>query len=177
MSGSVSSVVSNSQQAVAALQQTQVAQQAGIQAQELSRPEAPTAPFISPYIAFDVNFDTAVLQIRDSSTGDVLRQIPTQRSLELRQIVQRRQNAPDPVEVQAQAAPTASAEPANTAPTNTAPTQQANNVSFEASVVAAQAASPESPTSTAGTTQVAIAALSAGAQSGQGSSSAVNVTA
>ncbi len=172
MSGSVSSVVSNSQQAVAALQQTQVAQQAGIQAQELSRPEAPTAPFISPYIAFDVNFDTAVLQIRDSSTGDVLRQIPTQRSLELRQIVQRRQNAPDPVEVQAQAAPTASAEPANTAPT-----QQANNVSFEASVVAAQAASPESPTSTAGTTQVAIAALSAGAQSGQGSSSAVNVTA
>lgn len=171
MSGSVSSVISNSQQAVAALQQSQVAQQAGVQAQELSRPEAPTAPFISPYIAFDVNFDTAVLQIRDSSTGDVLRQIPTERSLELRQIVQRRQNAPDPVQALQQDAPTTRAEP------TPAPSAPINNVSFEASVVAAQAASPESPTSTAGTTQVAIAALSAGAQSGQGGSSAINVTA
>ena len=172
MSGIVSTVP-NSQQAVAAVQQAQLAQQSNVEAQELARPEAPVAPFISPYIAFDVNFDTAVLQIRDSSTGDVLRQIPTERSLELRQIVQRRQNAPDPVQALQQDAPTAAAEPSNTAPTS----QAVNNISFEASVVAAQAVSSDSPTSTAGTTQVAIAALSAGAQSGQAASSAVNVTA
>lgn len=171
MSGIVSTVP-NSQQAVAALQQGQLVQQNNVEAQELTRPEAPVAPFISPYIAFDVNFDTAVLQIRDSNTGDVLRQIPTERSLELRQIVQRRQNAPDPVQALQQEAPTAdaSAEVARSQ-------QPVNNVSFEASVVAAQAASPDSPTSTAGSTQVAIAALSAGAQSGQSAASAVNVTA
>ena len=169
MSGIVSTVP-NSQQAAAALQQSQLVQQNNVETQELTRPEAPTAPFISPYIAFDVNFDTAVLQIRDSSTGDVLRQIPTERSLELRQIVQRRQDAPNPVETLQQRAPTVTQESA-------APQPTVNNVSFEASVVAAQAASPDAPTSTAGTTQVAIAALSAGAQSGQAASSAVNVTA
>lgn len=45
----------------------------------------PKAPYISPYIHFDVNFDEAVLQIRDSSTGDVLRQFPSEPILQNRQ--------------------------------------------------------------------------------------------
>lgn len=47
-------------------------------------PAGPRAPYISPYIFVDVNFDKAVLQIRDSDTGDVLRQFPSESTLEAR---------------------------------------------------------------------------------------------
>ncbi|MEZ5919239.1 MAG: hypothetical protein R3D66_04845 [Alphaproteobacteria bacterium] len=47
--------------------------------------EAPQAPFVSPYIIVDTNFDRAVLQIRDSNTGDVLRQFPSESALRARQ--------------------------------------------------------------------------------------------
>ena len=40
------------------------------------------APYISPYIHVDVNFDKAVLQIRDADTGDVVRTIPSEGQLE-----------------------------------------------------------------------------------------------
>jgi hypothetical protein len=43
---------------------------------------APQAPFVSPYISFDVNFDRAVLQLRDGDTGDVRGQFPSQAQLE-----------------------------------------------------------------------------------------------
>lgn len=43
------------------------------------------APYISPYIHMDVNLDMAVLQIRDSDTGDVVRQIPSDATVEARQ--------------------------------------------------------------------------------------------
>lgn len=44
--------------------------------------ELPQAPYISPYIFMDVNFDRAILQIRDSDTGDVVRQFPSESQLE-----------------------------------------------------------------------------------------------
>lgn len=40
------------------------------------------APYISPHIYMDVNYNKAVLQIRDSDTGDVLHQFPTETNLE-----------------------------------------------------------------------------------------------
>lgn len=40
------------------------------------------APYLSLYIKVDVNFDKAVLQMRDTDTGDVLRQIPSESQLE-----------------------------------------------------------------------------------------------
>lgn len=43
--------------------------------------EVAKAPYVSPYIHVDVNFDRAVLQIRDSDTGDVLRQFPSESQL------------------------------------------------------------------------------------------------
>ncbi|MCB1530687.1 MAG: flagellar protein FlaG [Rhodospirillales bacterium] len=43
--------------------------------------EVARAPYVSPYIHVDVNFDRAVLQIRDSDTGDVLRQFPSESQL------------------------------------------------------------------------------------------------
>ncbi len=39
------------------------------------------APYVSPYIHVDLTFDTAVLQIRDSDTGDVLTQFPSESRL------------------------------------------------------------------------------------------------
>lgn len=44
--------------------------------------ETPKAPYISPYVFVDVYFDKAVLQIRDSETGDVLTQFPAENQLE-----------------------------------------------------------------------------------------------
>lgn len=43
--------------------------------------EVVKAPFVSPYIYVDVNLDKAVLQIRDSETGDVLRQMPSEQQI------------------------------------------------------------------------------------------------
>lgn len=44
--------------------------------------EVAQAPYISPYVHVDVNFDKAVLQIRDSDTGDVVRTIPSEGQME-----------------------------------------------------------------------------------------------
>jgi uncharacterized FlaG/YvyC family protein len=40
------------------------------------------APYLSLYIKMDVNFDKAILQMRDNESGDVLRQIPSESQLE-----------------------------------------------------------------------------------------------
>ena len=49
-------------------------------AEQISR--IPQAPFISPYISWDKTHNKAVLAIRDSDTGDILRQFPSQSRLE-----------------------------------------------------------------------------------------------
>ena len=46
--------------------------------------QGPKAPYVSPYIRVDVNFDTAVLLLRDSDTGDTVQQIPSEGRLEER---------------------------------------------------------------------------------------------
>jgi len=43
--------------------------------------EAVKAPYVSPYISVDATYNKAVLQIRDSDTGDVVRQFPTEGQL------------------------------------------------------------------------------------------------
>lgn len=54
----------------------------------------PQAPFVSPYVSVDVDFDTAVLQIRDSETGDVLKQFPSETRLQERsRLAKAEQNA------------------------------------------------------------------------------------
>ncbi len=45
-------------------------------------PEAPRAPFVSPYISIDPNFDRAVMQIRNGDTGEVIRQFPSEGRLQ-----------------------------------------------------------------------------------------------
>lgn len=43
--------------------------------------EAAKVPYVSPYISVDRGYNKAVLQIRDSETGDVVRQFPTEGQL------------------------------------------------------------------------------------------------
>lgn len=42
------------------------------------------APYVSPYIKIDVNYDTAVLAVRDRDTGDFLTTIPSDSKLQAR---------------------------------------------------------------------------------------------
>ncbi len=42
-------------------------------------------PYLSTFISVDVNFDTAVILLRDADTGDTVRQIPSEGALEARQ--------------------------------------------------------------------------------------------
>lgn len=71
----------------------------------------PQAPFISPYIHVDVNFDKAVLALRDRDTGDFLTTIPSDTKLQAQardearrahQSVQQQSGAADTGAVQAQ---------------------------------------------------------------------------
>ena len=75
----VNSVLSNtSATRVAAEQQSTVRSFAANpeRTQEIAR-----APFISPFISIDRNSNRVLLQIRDSDTGDVVRQFPTEGQL------------------------------------------------------------------------------------------------
>jgi uncharacterized FlaG/YvyC family protein len=49
-----------------------------------ARQEVVQAPYVSPYIHVDVEYDKAVLQIRNPDTGDVLKQFPSETVLEAR---------------------------------------------------------------------------------------------
>lgn len=44
----------------------------------------PQAPYVSPYIYVNVNFDKAVIQLRNGETGDVEDQFPSDAALEAR---------------------------------------------------------------------------------------------
>ena len=44
--------------------------------------DVPKAPYISPYVVVDLDHNKAVLQIRDSDTGDVLTQFPSESRLQ-----------------------------------------------------------------------------------------------
>ncbi len=123
-------------------------------------PSVPQAPFVSPYISVDLDFDTAVLQIRDSETGDVQQQFPTQSRLAQ---LRRAQDAQESLDLQQrQQQPQA----------QQAAAQQSNVVTLQ-DVTSSQASNTSLPSP-----QIAIAALSPGAQSGQaGQSAGVSVLA
>ena len=45
---------------------------------------APQAPYVSPYVYVDVNYNKAVLQLRNGDTGDVEDQFPSEAALRVR---------------------------------------------------------------------------------------------
>ena len=140
--------------------------QGGSERAEIPRSEieVPKAPYISPYIAINNTYNKAVLQIRDSETGDVLTQFPSESRMRARQQEQAAAEAPRPqARDNAQSSSTAEAQ------------QQQPDTSF----VAQSIGSLDVPnvSSNVAQAQIASAALSSGAQSGQVFSGAVNVTA
>jgi hypothetical protein len=130
---------------------------------------APLAPYISPYISIDANFDKAVLQLRDSATGDVINQFPSEQTLQARQ----RQ------EVQTLNSNLAGSAAPERAQESSVPVSIGSNAPVGVTIV--QEASVEQPQVAkggAGQAQAAIAALSVGAQAGQvTSTTTVSVTA
>ena len=100
------------------------------------------APYISPYVHVDVNYNKAVLQIRDSDTGDVVRTIPTEGQMEAyrraQSAVTPALNRPEPEEQVVQPQET-------DIPVHTAPVQQSAPVSASsapAQTVTAPVAAP-----------------------------------
>jgi len=121
---------------------------------------APKAPFVSPYIHIDLNFDKAVLQIRDSDTGDVVEQFPSNSRL---QQLRRAQ------ELTVRAAELAGG--GESVAQATVRQQDSQDIEFSRSggldtstLVAAQSSAPSSPASGPTLPQAAISALSSGVQ-------------
>lgn len=73
------SVLSNASVTRVAAEQQSTARSLAANPQRVQ--EVARTPYISPYISIDRGSNRAVLQIRDSDTGDVLRQYPTESQL------------------------------------------------------------------------------------------------
>lgn len=134
----------NSTLANAPLFRSNTAQQSNAQSMSVNPDKVQVvaqAPYISPYIKVDVNYDKAVILLRNADTGDVVHQIPSEPALEAarRQIEAQvagnavsTKTAPSPQEVK-QAAyqqQTAPAEPAIQSPA--ASTPKASTAAFGA---------------------------------------------
>lgn len=144
----VNSVLSNAPIARAVVDQQSVATSFAANPDRVQ--VAAKAPFISPYIHVDVNFDKAVLQIRDSETGDVVRTIPTEGQMEA---YRRAQSAATPALNRPE--PETQTEPQQTdIPVYSAPIRQNAPVSTQGSPI--QAAAVQVAASQAATTQVTV---------------------
>ena len=104
----VNSVLSNAQLARGVVDQSSQARSIAANPERVQ--EVAKAPYVSPYIFMDVNFDRAVLQLRDADTGDVLRQYPSESQM---QAYQRAQASSERLQ---QLAPDVSAEQSDSSP-------------------------------------------------------------
>lgn len=80
----VNSVVSNAPLVRIAADQVNVARSFAAnpdRAQEAAGSDLPKAPYISPYISWSNDYGKAVLQIRDSESGEVVNQFPSETRL------------------------------------------------------------------------------------------------
>jgi hypothetical protein len=98
------------------------------------------APYVSQYISVDIDYDTAVILIRDSETGDTVRQIPTEPALEAARRQMAAQAAGDQFNVSDRVAPT----PAEAKQASYAPPAQTARQDVQVSAPAPQA-EPQAP--------------------------------
>ena len=161
----VNSVLANASLSRGSAAQVSTAAKANLEA-----PTLPQAPFISPRIALDARANKAVIQIRDSDTGDVLTQFPSEsriRAIQAEQALQAAQSARQDTLTGAGDLPQqATSEPQQP---SAAPVQ-----SFDAGAIATLQAPQGVSTSDI---QQATVAFSAGASAGAQPSTSVNVTA
>lgn len=161
----VNSVVSNAN--LLRTQPEQVVQQRPETA-SLERVEAPLAPFISPYIQVNTQYDKAVIQIRDADTGDVLNQYPSEETLASRQALQAQQAA-------ASAPVNTDSEPVSGSLSGLSASSLGGGQAVEISVSSSAPSSQGIPN--IAQAQLASAALNASAATGQAVTTNVSVTA
>lgn len=128
----------------------------------------PLAPYISPYIAVNTDYDKAVLQLRDSETGDVVNQFPSEQTLAARQRTEKAQ-------LNAKLAESTGGSAPETSQSSNSFASLGINVPQGVTYVQESAPAPSSSQG-AGVAQAAIAALSLGAAAGQATTT-VSVTA
>jgi hypothetical protein len=157
----VNSVVSNATLVRAAAEQIDVRALAANPGRVQEVASIPQAPYISPYISMDHNYNKAVLQIRNSDTGDVITQFPSESRLRAAQASARLAAAQQQVTKQSSQMPT----PAIGVTNHT-----------EVSVPSISESAP-APTSDVGQAQIASAALATAQSSAQGISAGVSVLA
>ncbi len=76
----VNSVLSNAVLARGSAEQQSVVRSFAANPEKVQ--EVAQAPYVSPYISMNIDYNKAVLQIRNSDTGDVIRQFPSESQLE-----------------------------------------------------------------------------------------------
>lgn len=174
----VNSVVSSAPTLRGAVEQASTARSlaanpARVQEVASSAPELPKAPYISPYISLDYNYDRAVLQIRDSDTGDVVEQFPTESRLAEQQ---RAKLAAEQATQRLRRPEQREARPTNDALAAEAKKAPAPIEAKASDIVTVQEATSTPAANSAAPTHIAAAALSAGASTalaGRGSVSSV----
>ena len=153
----VNTVLQNASATRAAAEQVSTADSYAANPERTQR-AAPQAPYVSPYIVVDVNYDKAVIQIRNGETGDVEGQYPSQSRLQ-------QQARAAQSEIRAE----------NLAPEPQQPTQRAQQAEApQQSAPAPQAEAPQQTQQQAVTAQQQ-AAFAAAAQSGNSNASTVTV--
>ncbi len=95
----VNSVLSNASNVRASVEQNSTARSQSANPDKTQ--EAAKTPYVSPYISIDSQSNRAVLQIRDSNTGDVVAQYPSEGQLKAYQSAQRLSAQADKAEEQA----------------------------------------------------------------------------
>lgn len=130
-----------------------------VQQVEVESAGGPIAPFVSPFIQMNNTYNKAVLQIRDSNTGDVVNQFPSETTLRARAAqaeIDTQVQIADAVTPRSPDAPQSAASFSRLSPA----------VRFENAMSAATSGAPR-----VAEAQIASAAFSAQAMSGQVSSS------
>ncbi len=125
----------------------------------------PQAPYVSLFISVDYDFDTAVIQVRDSATGDVEDQFPTEsRLVELRR-------AQSQAELSRQR--TESVDAQVSVDQSSAPIDVGGETPISSEIITVQEVTSSAPVANTQqvTPQIAVATLSAGVQSTQTTSS------
>ncbi len=134
-------------------------------------PGVPQAPFVSPYISVDFEFNKPVLQIRDTQTGAVKQQFPTEGRMA--QIA----SSQAQMRVQMQEKPSINyiEKPAISVDLAAQRASQTTVQTVDVTTVQDVTATPASNTASS-TPQIAVAALSAAAQSSAAASSSAGAT-
>lgn len=88
----VNSVIANAQLVRSSADQVSVAKSYAANPEKTQ--EVVQAPYISPYIHMDVNHNKAVIQLRESNTGEVKDQFPSERRLEQLRRLEAERNQP-----------------------------------------------------------------------------------